>query len=440
MMEDGKIAIPHAVESERMVLGSILIDSSSMKKVAHVISHKDFYNKGNALIYRSMEKLYHDQQDIDAVSVMDELKLRGYLEDAGGAEYLIGLTSDVTTVLHIVTHARTVQKRATLRRMIRAGADIVRMSQEEGDLDQLLMKAEEKLKGVTRAAAHAENKLALINLEDWREIARNTTAQAGQVRGLSFGFKNLDDVTEGIEPGEMVILTGHTKHGKSKLATNIAYNVAQSGKTVLFINTEMTKLQVARRFNAIDEGPMKGKIILNDRGTLQYMDAIHLMERAKEVGCDLVIIDHLHFFSRSLDNEANQLSIITKEFKEAAVEYELPLIMLCHVSQSNTKQVPTLQSIKGSSSIAQDADIVLTVWRDDRPNAPNPDDTKVVRLAHRSASNANRTAILYSDGMRLSETPFAKDGPTQYEMDAQRLGEKDDDLEDVKFDNKDMPW
>lgn len=438
-MSDGKIAIPQAEESERVVLGSILIESSAMKKVGHILTHKDFYNRGNAIIYRAMEKLYRDQQDIDSISVIEELKLRGYLEEVGGAEYLLNLSSEVATVLHIVTHARTVQKRATLRRVIKAGADIVRMSQEEGDLDTLLMKAEQRLKGVTRAAAHAENKLAMVNLEDWREIARQSESATGRMSGLSFGFKGLDDVTEGVEPGEMVILTGHTKHGKSKLATNIAYNVAQSGKTVLFINTEMTKLQVARRFNAIDNGPLKGKIILNERGTLQHMDAIHLMERAKEVGCDLVIIDHLHFFSRSLDNEANQLSIITKEFKEAAVEYELPLIMLCHVSQGNTKTVPTLQSIKGSSSIAQDADIVLTVWRDDRPNAPNPDDTKIVRLAHRSASSAHRTAVLFSDGMRMSETPFEKK-ESYYDQNARMLGEKDDDLEDVPVSDKDFPW
>ena len=400
-----KLIIPEAVDSERVVLGSILIEGTlAMKRIAHILTYHAFYDNSHRYVYRAMEKLFMEQQDIDTVTVYELLKEKGYVDMMGGPAYLTELTNQVTTSVHIVTHARIVAKRAVLRNIIYAARDITKMTQEEyEDLDDLLTRAEQRLNGVTREASNMENKLATVDLEDWRKIARETEERDGRVRGISTGIKGLDEMLEGFEPGEMFILTGHTKHGKSRLAANVAYNVAKQGKTVLFINTEMTKLQMGRRFNAmIGEEALSGKIILNDRSDLDARDVITIIERAKENGCDLVIVDHLHFFSRSVDNQTNEISKISKEFKEAAVTYEVPLLMLCHVQQGNTKKRPTLQMIKNSSSIAQDADIVVAVWTDDNPDGDNSM-TEVIRLAHRSATKNKRKLFLYNDGMKLSE-------------------------------------
>jgi replicative DNA helicase len=123
----------------------------------------------------------------------------------------------------------------------------------------------------------------------------------------------------------------------------------------------------------------------------------------------MVIVDHLHFFSRSVENQTSEISKIAKDFKDAAVEFELPLIMLCHLAQADTKKRPTLQMIKNSSSIAQDADIVISVWLDDRPDS-TANETEVLRLAHRSASGTKKRAILYNDGMKLVENKPAIPG------------------------------
>lgn len=404
-MADKTITMPEAVESERVVLGSIIIDGAdAMKKVGHILVHNDFYEDAHRYIYRAMEKLYSEQKDVDIVTVCGVLKDNGYLDVVGGASYVSQLSSEVATSLHIVTHAKIVADRSALRNVINAAKDIMRLTQGEDDLDTLLEKAEQKIKGVTREASKIEDKLAIVDLEDWRQIARDTEDRNGVVRGISTGYKNLDEMLEGFEPGEMMILTGHTKHGKSRLAANIAWNVANLGKTVYFINTEMTKLQMGRRFNSLagDRTP-SGKILLNDKAGLGYSDVIRIMENAKEKGCDLVIVDHLHFFSRSVENQTNEISKIAKDFKDAAVEYELPLLMLCHLQQADTKKYPTLQMIKNSSSIAQDADIVISVWIDDRPQS-NSNETRVLRLAHRSASNSRREVTLYNDGMKLLET------------------------------------
>jgi replicative DNA helicase len=425
------ITMPESVESESIVLGSILIDGrDGMKKIGHLLRNKDFFDDRHRYIYRAMEKLYQDQLDIDVVTVSNLLRDRGYIDSVGGASYLCELANEVITPLHIVTHAKIVADRAALRNIIRAGRDIMQMTQGDEDLDELLIKAEERLKGVTRSGAVVQDKLSVVDLDDWRKIARDTEGRDGSIRGISTGIKGLDDMIEGFEAGEMMILTGHTKHGKSRLAANIAYNVAQQGKTVYYINTEMTKLQMGRRFNSMaGDKPIKGKIFLNDKAGLSYVDVIMIMENAKEKGCDLVIVDHLHFFSRSVENQTSEISKIAKDFKDAAVEFELPLLMLCHVQQADTKKTPTLQMIKNSSSIAQDADIVITVWMDDRPEADGKI-TEVCRLAHRSASNNKRKFILYNDGMLLSETS-PSDVPI-YDPNA-ILGERDNDVKIGKW-------
>lgn len=436
-MPDNKIIIPQAYEAEKSLLGALLIDPKGMKRISHIVTYDDFYENAHRLIFRAMEVLHRNQADIDVITIHDKLKERGYGdEDYGGPMYLSQLTNDVPTAAHLITYARTVADRAVLRRMIYASQDIIRMTQKNEDLDAVLKKAEERLKSVSKTSARTENRLQTVDIETWRKIAREQEADAGYVRGLSTGYKQIDEMVEGFEPGEMIILTGHTKHGKSRLATNIAVNVAQSEKIVLFINTEMTKMQTARRINNIlGDEVIRGKIIVNDSAGLEHRDVIAIMEKAKEAGCDLVIVDHLHFFNRSVDNATNEISKITKEFKDAAVEFDLPLLMLCHVQQGDTKKAPTLQMLKNSSSIAQDADVVLTVWMDDRPGGDNSY-TDVIRLAHRSASSSKRKAKLYNNGMKLAETDTRSEEEVQRQRDqssydARILGEKDDDLDDI---------
>lgn len=428
------IKMPTAVDSEKIVLGSILIEGrEAIKKVGHILKYSDFYEDSHRYIYRAMEKLFREQQDIDVTSVYNVIQEKGFADQIGGASSLVELTSDVHTTAHIVTHARTVSDRAALRRMIRASQDIMKLTQDGEDLDKVLSKSEEIIKGVTRGASKVEDKLATVDLEEWRKIARDTEDRAGELHGISTGIKVLDEMTEGFEPGEMMILTGHTKHGKSRLATNIAWNVARQGKTVYFINTEMTKLQMGRRFNSLagTESP-KGKIILNDKAGLEYLDVLRIMERAKEKGCDLVIVDHLHFFSRSVENQTAEISKISKDFKDAAVELELPIILLCHVQQGDTRKRPTLQMIKNSSSIAQDADVVIGVWMDDKPDGDNSY-SEILRLAHRSAEGSKRYATVYNDGMKITEQAPPKE-VGGYDPNALiEGGAKDDDDLDIDF-------
>ena len=430
-MKTSKV-LPEAIESERAIVAAIVYDGrEAMKKMQHIVTKDDFVDKRNSIIWRAASYLMNRDKDIDPTTLSDFLKQKGYLESIGGWSYMIQCTNEIPTGYLVEAHAKIVAGRATARRIIKASEDIIAKASEADDMDKFVYEAEQRLKGVTRSSARSESKHSVVDLEEWRKIARESAPESGAIRGLSLGYRSMDQLTEGFEAGEVMILTGHTKHGKSKLAANLAWNVAMSGKNVMFINTEMTKMQVARRMNGMERGdnPTTGKIYMNDRADLEAYDATALIERAKELGCDMVIIDHLHFFSRSTDNQTNELSKITKEFKEAAVQYEIPLLLLCHIKQGDTSRWPTLESLKGSSSIAQDADIIITVWRDDSPNAKDPFRLDVIRLAHRSAERAITHIELYGEGIRLLEDrPPTTDQQEQWVKDNQKmLGEYEDD-------------
>lgn len=403
-MSENKITVPSAIESEAIVLGSIILDGQeAMKKIAHLLNYEDFYKKEHQYIYRAMAKLYRNKTDIDTITVHNVLKDYGFAEFVGGAGYLIDLSSPLASSAHIVSHARIVADRASLRNIIQTAKEIMKLTQEPKDLDEVLEQAESMIKSATRAGAKSEDRTKVIDLEEWRKVARDTEGEPNTLHGLSLGIKGLDEMVEGFEPGEVMILTGHTKHGKSRLATNIAWNVANQGKKVYFINTEMTNLQMGRRFNSLaGDKPPKGKILLNDKAGIQHYEVIRIMEEAKEAGADLIIVDHLHYFSRSAENQTGEISKVAKDFKDAAVEFELPLILLCHVKQGDTRKRPTLQMIKNSSSIAQDSDVVITVWLDDSPNSEGTE-TEILRLAHRSAQGTKKRTTVYNDGMLLTE-------------------------------------
>lgn len=436
------IELPMSMDAEKSVIGAVLIGGrEAMKMMAHIVTKDDFVDRRHAIIWRAATYLMKRDKDVDLLTLTDFIKQKGYLDDVGGSAYMSETTNYIPTYYNCHIYAKIVADKAVARRIIKAAGDIMDKARSEDDMDNFVQEAEQLLKGVTRSSARKESRHSVVDLEEWRKIARDTAVPTGGIRGMSLGYRKLDEMTEGFEPGEVMILTGHTKHGKSKLAANLVWNVAQQGKNVMFINTEMTKMQVARRMNGMsrDDTPTKGKIYMNDRADLEAYDATALIERAKEMGCDMVVIDHLHFFSRSTDNQTNEISKITKEFKEAAVQYEIPLLLLCHIKQGDTSKRPTLESLKGSSSIAQDADIILTVFRDDRPNATDPFKTEVLRLAHRSAERAITHIELYGEGIRLLEErpPTTEQQKQWIDDNAKMLGEMDED-DDKKAPN--IPW
>lgn len=438
-----KFEKPYSAEMEAAVCGSVMIEGEiAINKIRHLISADDFYYPEYKHMYRAFEELHKEHEKIDVLTVSDWLKSAGYLDLVGGPAALTMVSNEVPTSIHVASYAKAVSKYSTMRKIMAAAKHINEITQAEGaDLDTVLQKAEETIKGVTRDAASKESKLEIADLSEWMRIARKNKPAAGVVRGLSTGLAKIDKMTEGFMPGELMIVSGQTSHGKTQLSNNIMLNVIRSGKKVMFITMEMTKEEIGDRFNSLtdDEDIAEGQILLNMHADLAYQDVTRLIERAKEKGCDMVVIDHLHYFSRSVENATAEVSKIVKEFKSAAVVYEMPIILICHVRKMAAKQHPTIEHLRDSSLIAQDADIVLMVWRDDTPSSRDPNSVEITLWKNRNRQKKHRRAYLFADGIKLNEDEPEGTGPRGNEQSAIDLakriaGEKDDD------DDLELPW
>lgn len=202
---------------------------------------------------------------------------------------------------------------------------------------------------------------------EYEEEAREYAKSYGKYQGLRLGYDTLDSRMGSFLPGEVFVIGGGTGYGKSLLAQNIAVKVAEQGMMTLFITLEMTKEQTLSRMLMMTDKPdlVTSMIAFQRASAVTDKDVGILMKKAAEGGMGLVILDHLHFLPRGTDNIRTEISRITKHFKECAVEYKIPVILLCHINRSMEKgERPDLKHLKESSSIEQDADMVGFVYRD----------------------------------------------------------------------------
>mgnify|MGYP000860233375 CR=1 FL=1 len=724
-----KFETPYNVDAEVQVIGCIMVDGmEAMRKISHILTPEDFYEDRNKWIFKAVVDIYRNGVEPDLITISDHMKNSGYLDLVGGYAGLSEMTNELVSVARVVHYAKIVSKYAVARRLLQAAREIGELTQDVSDVSELVEKAEAKLKGVTREARDADEKLEVVDLQPYMTMAREHREPEGTIKGLSTGLQKIDKMTQGFVPGELMIISGQTSHGKqervseviptpsgdrrfgeikpgdyvfgsngkptmvnavfpqgvmdiwrvnfsdgsyldtgsehlwtirrknrrdrvlssrelaekipgdgyyiplvepieydddkepvpayefgmyladgscynkqvhitkspglvsdylkqidselirydhpstcgylranskskigkyiyssglvnvrsrdkfipnewfnksvrirtelltglldgdgtfnkiviyqttserladdvvrlvtslgaigrksvvkhnkgnywavrisglrgnpfrfsmnhgrwkspgnnarkhrfvksveivgreeamcisvdapdqlyvgdtrfnivthnTQLSNNIMLNAALNGHKVMFVTMEMTKQETADRFNLLtnDQDIGDGKIFLNMRSDLAYTDVTKLIEKAKERGCELVVIDHLHYFSRSIENATQEVSKIVKEFKSAAIKYELPIILICHVRKMEPKKHPTIDDLRDSSLIAQDADLVLIVWRDQRPEAVAPNEVEVVLWKNRNRQKKHRRDFLYADGMKLVE-------------------------------------
>lgn len=259
--------------------------------------------------------------------------------------------------------------------------------------------------------AHAE-KTDITWLKEYEEEAMEYIKNGEKYLGISTGYQSVDTLFGSFLPGELLTIGGDTGHGKSLFAMNIAQNVYKKyQEPVLMVNLELTRNQAVQRFYSLSGKDHDYAGILVQRApAVTYKDIDVLMKKAKEQGAILVVIDHLHFFSRSADNQVSELSRIMKHFKECAVENDLPVILLSHVTPTrvmdrdgNIKKTnkPGLHNFKGSSSIEQDSDMVGFVYRDDK----NPKEMEFYLRKNRSRALNPEAITLHQKDWTLTEDP-----------------------------------
>ena len=391
---------PQSIEAEQAVLGAILLDSDVFISVLEYISADDFYSRANQLIFEAMEELNRDDEAIDALTVQQKLNNMHMLENVGGYEYIFQLANDTPTAANAEYYARIVEEKSLLRKLIQASNKIARESfEQEESVSVILDEAEKSILNV----AENRNRNGFIHIRDVVfESMQNLDdlSKNGQdVTGIPTGYPDLDAMTAGLQPEELIILAARPAVGKTAFALNIAQNVAtkQDGVVAVF-SLEMGAGSLVNRMicaeGSINAGHLRTGQLTEDEwsdlivasGALSeadiYIDdtpGIRVTEirsksrrLLKERGrLDLIVIDYLQLIEGSgkrNENRQQEVSDISRQLKKIAKELHVPVIALSQLSrgvEQRQDKRPVLSDIRESGSIEQDADIVAFLYRDD---------------------------------------------------------------------------
>ena len=397
--------VPEAGHAEAQILSSILSGDRTYSELASKLRPADFYYDLHRDVFSAMESMHEMGMDIDFVSLSQVMKESA---SSHAMSDVIQMGQNFVTSAHFGQWVKQVGKAATLRRMVDSAKGIYELTQPQDkppDIDEVLTKAEKYISEAVEHSYSYGDKITISPMQDYLEAAKSQMHKPGGVSGLSTGYKDIDDMTQGFVGGELMIIAGQTSHGKTQLATNIGCRIAKRGEPVLFVTLEMTKEQMTQRLMDIEGEDIDIPMYYQGANDMTYHDVRNLVKVAKDTGIKVVMIDHLHYFVRSLEHQTNEIGMIVKNFKQAAIEFDIPVILISHVRKIAEGRRPTSNDLRDSSFIGQDADMVIMVWRNMNPDAGAEDEVEVVIQKNRSRGlfPGARKRVLYSKGAALSE-------------------------------------
>jgi replicative DNA helicase len=412
---------PQNLEAEQSLLGSLLIDKNAITKIADMVSEVDFYDDKHGIIYSTILELYEKHQPIDILNVSNRLNEKNKLKIVGGRTYLVGLTNTVPSSSHVVSYSEIVSKKATLRRLISASADISEMAYKESeDAAKLLDEAEQKLFGVSQQHL----KQNFIPIKDVLDSAFDRIDELhnnkGELRGAPTGFLSLDKKLAGLQKSDLIILAARPSIGKTSLALDIARNVAKHKIPVGLFSLEMSKEQLVDRLICAEAdvdlwklrtGQLSTReedddfarinyamgelaeteIYIDDSASSNVMDIRTKARRLKmEHDLGLIVIDYLQLMEgRKTDNRVQEIAEISRALKGLARELDVPVLALSQLSrgvESRTPPIPKLADLRDSGSIEQDADVVMFIYREDyyKKDSARPNVAEIHIAKHRN--------------------------------------------------------
>jgi replicative DNA helicase len=391
---------PHNLEAEANVLGSILIDDEAINKIADILNPEDFYREAHKKVFESCLELYEKREPIDLLSVANSLEDRKELENIGSKSYLASLTNSVVTAGNVKYYAEIVQKKATLRRLLKASNEIISLAYDETNLvDDVLDNSERKLFQISQKFLR-ENFIPISSvLNDTFDRIDELHKNKGKLRGVPTGFPDLDNILAGFQKSNLVIIAARPSVGKTSLALDIARHAAVSGKeTVGLFSLEMSKEELVDRILCSEAGvslwkmrtgrlsdkaehddfPKIGhamgtlseaKIFIDDSASLNIMQIRTKARRLKlEHNLSLLIIDYLQLMESksNKENRVQEVAEITRGLKNIARELNIPIIALSQLSRAveqSKPAIPKLAHLRESGTIEQDADVVMFIYR-----------------------------------------------------------------------------
>jgi replicative DNA helicase len=390
--------LPHNLEAERSVLGAILLHNDAFNLAAEVIDSGDFFRDAHRRIFDKMVKLAERGNAIDLVTLKDELARSGELEEVGGPAYIAALVDGVPRSTNVEHYARIIKEKATLRHLIFSAGKIIASAYEaEEEADIILDQAEHAIFAI------ADNKVrdGFVSLRDLAQDSFETIeklhARKELITGVPTGFTDLDEMTSGLQPSDLVIIAARPSMGKTSLVLNIAQHVGtKTDLTVGIFSLEMSKEQLFLRMLTgearIDAHRLRGgflgerdwgrlsqaigalseaKVFIDDTPSIGVLEMRAKCRRlAAEHGLHLVVIDYVQLMQGRgrFENRTLELASISRSLKGLAKELHVPIVLLSQLSrapESRSDHRPQLSDLRESGALEQDADVVVFIYRED---------------------------------------------------------------------------
>ena len=404
--------LPHNLEAERSVLGAILVHNDAFNVAAELVDSGDFFRDAHRRVFDKMVDLNERGQAIDLVTLKDELVRSGDLDDVGGAAYIAALVDGVPRSTNVEHYARIVKERATLRNLIGSANKIVGMAyRAEQDADTLLDQAEQEIFAIAEDRIHTGFVPLKDLVKDGFTTIEKLQEQKGLVTGVPSGFSDIDKLTSGFQPADLVLVAGRPSMGKTSFVLNIAQYVGlKTDRSVGFFSLEMSKEQLfirmltaeaeidAQRFRTgylseQDYGKIstvlgrlsEAKVFIDDSFGMGVLEMRAKARRLKaEHGLDLLVVDYLQLMQGRgrFENRNQELAAISRSLKALAKELDVPVLALSQLSrapESRSDRRPQLSDLRESGALEQDADLVMFIFREEHYD-PTPENENLADL------------------------------------------------------------
>jgi len=393
----GKVP-PQAVALEEAVLGAIMLNKDALPIVIETLTSESFYSEAHRLIYKGMVRLFEKTQPIDLLTVTEELKKSGDLEKTGGPFYLVELTNKVASSANLEYHARIVSQKHIQRELIRISTDVIQDAYEDTtDVFELLDKAEQGLFKITEQnLSRSYSSMGSLLGQAVKEVEQASGSSEG-LTGVPTGFIEIDRITSGWQPSDMVIVAARPGMGKTAFTLALAANAANFGKPVAFFSLEMSNIQLVKRLisyqteisgeklkkgnledwewqqlNTAVEKMSETPIYIDDTPGINIFELRAKCRRLKmQHDIQMIIIDYLQLMTGGSDNKSGnreqEISAISRALKGLAKELSVPVIALSQLSRAvetrGGSKRPLLSDLRESGAIEQDADMVTFIYR-----------------------------------------------------------------------------
>ncbi|MCD0472189.1 replicative DNA helicase [Flavobacterium sp. JAS] len=432
-LEKGKLP-PQVLDLEEAVLGAMMIDKKGVDDVIDILQGDAFYKEAHKFIFEAIVQLFTETQPIDLLTVSTQLKKNGKLELAGGDFYLIQLTQKIASSAHIEFHSRIILQKFIQRSLIRISTEIIEASYDEtADVFDLLDQAESKLYEVTQGNIKRSSETAQSLVLQAKKKIEEIAKQEG-LSGVETGFHNLDKLTSGWQPSDLIIIAARPAMGKTAFVLSMARNIAiQYGHGVALFSLEMASVQLITRLISSETGLSseklrtgklephewemlstkvknleKAPLFIDDTPSLSIFDLRAKCRRlVSQHGIKIIIIDYLQLMTAGGNNKGGgnreqEISTISRNLKALAKELNVPVIALSQLSRAvetrGSSKRPLLSDLRESGAIEQDADIVSFLYRpeyykieewDDDEASPTAGQAEIMIAKHRNGGIEN---------------------------------------------------